>query len=72
MKKKLDIAIKAAIAAGNVIMEVYNSEDFQIENKEDDSPLTKADLKANTVINSYLKKTDIPIISEENKQLQYS
>ena len=72
MKKNLDTAIKAAIAAGNVIMEVYNSEDFQIENKEDDSPLTKADLKANTVINSFLKKTDIPIISEENKQLQYT
>ena len=34
MKKKLEIAIKAAIAAGKAIMEVYNSEDFQIENKE--------------------------------------
>ena len=72
MKENLDIAIKAAIDAGNVIMEVYDSEDFQVENKEDDSPLTKADLKANTVINSYLKKTDIPIISEENKQLEFS
>ena len=72
MKENLDIAIKAAIAAGNEIMEVYNSEDFQIENKEDDSPLTKADLKANAIINSYLKETNIPIISEENKQLEYS
>ena len=72
MKENLDIAIKAAIAAGNAIMEVYNSEDFQIENKEDDSPLTKADLKANAIINSYLKETNIPVISEENKQLEFN
>ena len=72
MNKNLEIAIRAAIEAGNVIMEVYDSEDFQVENKDDDSPLTKADLKANAIINSYLKKTDIPIISEENKQLEYS
>ena len=71
MDKKLDIAIRAAIDAGNVIMEVYDSESFEVENKKDDSPLTKADLKANAVINSYLKKTDIPVISEENKQLEY-
>ncbi|QYA26021.1 3'(2'),5'-bisphosphate nucleotidase CysQ [Gramella sp. MT6] len=71
MDKNLDIAIRAAIEAGNVIMEIYNSEDFQIRNKEDDSPLTKADLKANAVINSFLKPTKIPIISEENKQLEY-
>lgn len=71
MKKFLDIAIRAAIEAGNTIMEVYETEDFQVENKDDDSPLTKADLKANAIINSYLKNTDIPIISEENKQLDY-
>lgn len=72
MDNKLDIAIRAAIDAGNVIMQIYGGEDFQIENKDDESPLTKADLKANAVINSYLKNTDIPIISEENKQLEYS
>ena len=72
MNKNLDIAIRAAIDAGNIIMEIYDSEDFQVESKSDDSPLTKADLKANAVINSYLKKTGIPIISEENKQLDYS
>jgi 3'(2'), 5'-bisphosphate nucleotidase len=34
--------------------------------------LTKADLASNTVINSYLDKTEYPIISEENKQLAYT
>ena len=67
----MDIAIKAAIEAGKVIMEIYNDEDFQVEIKTDNSPLTKADLRANTVINSYLQLTNIPIISEENKQLDF-
>ena len=71
MQKELEIAIKAAIAGGEAIMEVYQGEDFGIESKKDDSPLTLADKKANVVINGYLKETGIPIISEENKQIDY-
>ena len=43
-----------------------------VEVKGDNSPLTQADKNANTVINKYLKKTDVPIISEENKQIDYT
>ncbi len=71
MNKNLEIAIKASIAAGQEIMNVYNS-DFDVEFKEDKSPLTEADKKANAIINSFLIPTEIPIISEENKQLDYS
>ena len=71
MNANLDIAIRASIAAGNEIMNVYNSE-FDYELKEDNSPLTEADKKANDIINSFLIPTGIPIISEENKQLDYS
>ena len=42
------------------------------EYKDDKSPLTVADKKSNDVINSILKPTGIPIISEENKQIEYS
>lgn len=72
MEEKYKIAIKAAIEAGKKIMEIYEREDFQIENKEDDSPLTIADKKANDIINKHLVPTGIPIISEENKQLDFS
>ncbi len=68
---KLNIAIKAALNAGREILKVYNR-DFKIDYKEDESPLTEADIIANNVILSYLKKTGIPIISEETKQLDYS
>ena len=72
MKNNLAIAIQASLDAGKAILEVYTSNDFNVEIKGDDSPLTRADKNANDVINSYLIKTPIPIISEENKQLDYS
>ncbi len=72
MKQNLSIAIQASLDAGKAILEVYSSNDFNVEIKGDSSPLTKADKNANDVINSYLIKTSIPIISEENKQLDYS
>ena len=72
MNKDLIIAIKASLKAGEVIMQVYNKEDFNIEIKGDDSPLTEADKKANDIINSFLLPTEIPIISEENRQTDYS
>lgn len=67
----LEIAIKAALKAGKEIMKIYESDDFGIETKKDDSPLTKADLAAHHVILSYLKETNIPVLSEEGKHLSY-
>ncbi|QAA81317.1 3'(2'),5'-bisphosphate nucleotidase [Aequorivita sp. H23M31] len=71
MKSNLSVAIEAALDAGKEILEVYET-DFNVEIKGDDSPLTLADKRANDVINSFLKKTNLPIISEENRQLSYS
>ncbi|WP_104735097.1 3'(2'),5'-bisphosphate nucleotidase CysQ [Hanstruepera ponticola] len=71
MNKNLAIAIEASLKAGKVIMEVYDTA-FNVELKDDKSPLTEADKKANDIINSYLFDTDIPIISEENKQTDYT
>ena len=70
MNQNIKIAIQASIDAGKEIMKIYNS-DFDYELKNDASPLTIADKNANTIINQYLIKTDIPIISEENAQIAY-
>jgi 3'(2'), 5'-bisphosphate nucleotidase len=67
----LNIAIQASLKAGKAIMEVYNSE-IQVEYKDDKSPLTEADKKANDIINSFLVPTGTPIISEENRQTDFS
>ena len=67
----LEIAIYASIEAGVKIMEIYNSDDFEIQLKSDHSPLTKADLLANQIICQILQKTNIPILSEEGKHEPY-
>ncbi len=71
MTPNLSIAIKAAMDGGKEIMKIYATS-FEVEIKGDNSPLTLADQNANAVINTYLRDTEIPIISEENKQTDYS
>jgi 3'(2'), 5'-bisphosphate nucleotidase len=61
-----------ALDAGIATMEIYK-QDFRIEYKEDQSPLTQADLKANMIICDNLQKLypNIPLMSEENKEISY-
>ncbi|MBT0609167.1 3'(2'),5'-bisphosphate nucleotidase CysQ [Aequorivita echinoideorum] len=71
LKSYLETAIVASLKAGREILKIYDT-NFDVEIKEDNSPLTQADKNANKVINYYLQQTNIPIISEENKQLPYA
>lgn len=71
MKDNHEIAIKASVEAGKEILKIYELPNVQIELKGDNSPLTLADKSANDVINQFLQKTEYPIISEENKQLDF-
>jgi len=72
---KIDIKkiIKIAQKAGDEILRIYNRE-FEINYKDDKSPLTEADKKSNEIICSELQKlfSDIPILSEENKMIDYN
>ena len=65
--------IKIALNAGKKIMEIYNSADFGIEMKEDNSPLTLADKASHKIIIEGLIKEfpGIPILSEEGKNIPY-
>ncbi len=62
-----------ALEAGKETLEVYN-QDFDVEFKEDDSPLTQADQRAHDSIVKGLHNMDpnIPILSEEGKEIPYS
>ena len=55
--------------ANKAIMEVYENPYSEVEIKDDDTPVTKADLAANKVLTDGLKKLfpEIPIVSEEDK-----
>lgn len=68
----LNQVIKTAEEAGKKILEFYDT-DVEVITKEDDSPLTKADLAAHHIIVSALKDIDpdTPIISEESELPDY-
>ena len=67
----LGAAIKAAVDAGKAILDIYQT-DFQVDYKEDQSPLTLADKKAHEIISGQLVEFDIPVLSEEGKTLPYA
>lgn len=73
MNELLEIAKQAALEAGAEIMKIYTdpSQDFGIEKKADNSPLTLADKAAHLCIMRYLQETGIPVLSEEGLHLPY-
>ncbi len=66
----------AAKRAGKAILDVYDS-DFEVEQKDDKSPLTLADKKSNEIITEVLEQTKtannstVPILSEEGRDIPY-
>jgi len=75
MHENIDLQTIVAIAkeAGDAIMEIYQK-DFSIAYKDDQSPLTEADIKSNEIICKALERLypTIPILSEENKMVSYA
>lgn len=67
-------SVKAAVAkAGEKILEIYNSGDFGVEMKGDDSPLTKADQAAHDILVEALEALDAgPVLSEEDANIAWS
>lgn len=59
-----------AIKAGKSVLEIYNK-DFKISYKDDNSPLSEADIISNEIICKELVKFNISILSEENKTIPY-
>ena len=68
--------IDTSYLAGEKILEIYNDNNYKssIEIKKDATPLTIADKASNNVIINSLKKinTKIPILSEEEKEIDFS
>jgi 3'(2'), 5'-bisphosphate nucleotidase len=60
--------------AGQAILEIYGKEDFQVQSKNDASPLTAADLASNQVLVQGLEALtpDIPVLSEESSHIPWA
>jgi len=62
-----------AVRAGEDILKIYNSEDFEISTKADNSPLTIADRNSHDLIKANLSRLypEIPVVSEEDHLPDY-
>ena len=69
----LDV-VKIVTIAGKEIMKIYNTQDFGIQYKTDDSPVTIADHASNTILIERLTALtpNIPIVSEESIEIPFS
>ena len=58
-----------SVEAGEAIMEVYGSDGFNIETKDDRTPVTAADKRSNAVIVSALNRLwpEISVLAEESE-----
>jgi len=65
----LDVAERAALAAGEAILRIY-AEPFEVREKLDKTPVTEADLEAERIIEQILREAfpDIPVVSEETAE----
>lgn len=60
-------SIEASLKAGVEILKIYEK-NFDINYKEDNSPVTEADLISNEIIKQTLSKYNLPFLSEESKK----
>jgi len=58
---------RLALEAGDKIMQIYRSDDFDVKVKSDDSPVTEADEAADAIISAGLRAAfpDVTLITEE-------
>ena len=70
----LEPVVELARLAGEKILEVYNSDEFSVQEKDDKSPLTAADLASHHAIVDGLTALtpQIPVLSEESASLPFA
>jgi|WetSurMetagenome_2_1015567.scaffolds.fasta_scaffold133533_2 3'(2'), 5'-bisphosphate nucleotidase len=66
--------LKLLEEAGDEILRIYHAKDYHIKIKEDDSPVTRADLASDRIIKAVLTEITpgIGIFSEETKDIDYN
>ena len=67
LQQFIEPVVELAIEAGDAILEVYAT-DFDVQEKDDSSPLTQADMASNRRIEQGLRvlTPNIPVLSEES------
>ena len=64
IQPELGKILEGIVRAGEKVIEIYET-DFSTEKKDDDSPITQADIESNKILKEILGETGITILSEE-------
>ena len=74
---KIDEAVRrellsGVVEAGKRVLDIY-AQDFSVETKADDSPLTQADMASHRALSDLLQRLtpEIPVLSEESEKITY-
>ena len=67
----LKLALKASLSAGKIVMDIYHSDEYKLDYKPDNSPVTMADIGSHKILVNNLSSTNLPILSEESKNETY-
>ena len=64
--KLTEVMRKLSLEAGDIIMDIYNSDDFDVKSKSDESPVTAADEAADEHISAGLRAAfpDVALVTE--------
>ena len=65
--KLVSVMRRLSLEAGDKIMQIYGQDDFEVESKSDDSPVTAADKAADAIISDGLRAAfpDVMLVTEE-------
>jgi len=68
--KLTQVMRRLSLEAGDIIMDIYNSDNFDVRSKSDDSPVTAADEAADAHISAGLRAAfpDLPLVTEEQSE----
>ncbi len=59
------LALDAAQKAAEIVLNIYK-QDFSVSQKDDNEPITQADIQSNQVIAKSISQSEFPILSEES------
>lgn len=69
---RLQFLSETARVAGAAILEVYSKGNARVQTKDDNSPLTDADLESHRIIVDALAPLGLPVLSEEDAEVPYA
>lgn len=72
MQELLYDVVNIGLKAGNIVMSFYNNDKYYKTIKDDNTPVTQADIESNTLITKHLSRISNYKINSEESQLQYN